>query len=1117
MKHSNIVKALFMFMAMWLAMPVMAEDIQFNGTVVDETDEPLIGASVRVEGTTIGTTTDIDGNFFLKVPAGSEVVISYVGYIPLKIKDFSQKTFVLKEDSQTLEEVVVVGYGTQKKAHLTGAISTVPMDDITDLSTGGLATALSGMVNGLSVSGGESRPGENARISIRNSDDMSKVGSTAQEPLFVIDGFIYPNDIKVGNTNENPGAIAFNNLDPNDIESISVLKDAAAAVYGSRAANGVILVTTKRGKLGEPVISYSGSIGYADEVGRPKMLNAYQYGQLWNAVQAADPKSTTLNRKTDLFQLDELNAMRNLNYDLLDQHWKTGWTQKHSVGVSGATEKANYFASISYFDQDGNLGKLDYNRWNYRAGVDVTLKKYVKASLQVAGDYGKKNSPLIKVGGSGTDDYNILLTHPTYIPEYVNGLPVSSYGPSNSRQDPQQDYHFSTLQNLGDYSRTMSSNMQINTALEVDMGFIKPLNGLKARFSYAKTINTGKTNQKGSAYKIYYMSHRAGSGSHLYTPIPGQEEAYDALMAESNFLLGNGGGLVLNGGAGNGYLSRSMDRADNYQMNFTLSYNRDFGANSLGALFSIEKTESESEYLYGYVTDPYEFTTDQSNSVGENSDQTTVFTRAESGSLSYIGRVNYAYDDKYLLEFLLRIDSSTKFAPENYWGTFPSVSAGWVVSREDWFNQNVGWIDYLKIRGSYGITGRDNTVAWQWMQTYGTDKDKGPAFGTGDTNNAGSHITLNKNNSAVNRDAHWDKSYKANVGIDLNVLNSRLTFNLDGYYNWDREMLLPYKASVPGTVGTQSAYTNYGKMDSYGIELAATWRDRVNKDFSYKININTGLNDNKVILIDWDTKNQGYRSIQKNGRTDVGVWGMQCIGMFRSFQDIEEYFDKYGITTYMGMNKDQVRPGMLIYKDIRGTQNTDGTYAGPNGIVTESEDQVRLSNRSNPYGVTLNLNATYKAFSITAQVSGNWGGYTVLPTSALKPGKSLEYTNMPSFWDPNNMFVYQDIYDSNGNLVMSENRDAIMPNLAYSNVNSVASSFWRISGARVQLNRLTIAYSLPSSILKPVGVSSCRVNVTAQNLLSLYNPYPDHFMDPMMSYGSYPVLRKFTVGLNLSF
>lgn len=1117
MKHS-IAKISLVLFALLMAVPAFAQEILYQATVTDAQAEPLIGATVRVPDTDNVTITDIDGNFSIKVPQGGKVEVSYIGYITMTITDFNIKTIVLQDDSETLDEVVVVGYGTQKKAHLTGAISTVPMDDIKDLADGNLASSLSGLVNGLSVVGGDGQPGDPASMYVRGVRSLGDIGSKVQQPLFVIDGVVYNNDVKVGNITTNPGAEAFNNLDPNDVESITVLKDASAAVYGSRAANGVILVTTKKGKLGEPVISYSGTFGFTDAVSTPKMLSAYNYGRLYNAMAAADPTNTTLNHRTALFQADELNAMRSLNYDLLDENWKTGFTMKHSVGISGATEKANYYANIGYFDQDGNLGRLDYNRWNYRAGVDVTLKKWVKASLQVSGDYGDKNKPLVKVGGSSDEKaYNLLLTHPRYIPEYVNGYPMAAYGPTNASVNQNQNYNHSVLQNTGDYNRNKNSNFQVNTGLELDFGFFSPLQGLKARFNYSKNIGTSKTNQYGSQYNIYMMNVRSGSGNHLYTPIAGEEDVYDSLMNSTNFVLANGGIPVPNGQEG-GFLSRTMNRTDSYQMNFTLSYNREFNNHSVNALFGIEKSEFESEYLEGMVTYPYEFTTGQSNSVNNKSKATTVFTRAEAGSLSYIFRANYAYNNRYLLEFLLRIDSSTKFAPENYWGKFPSVSAGWVISEEDWFRNAVSWIDFLKIRASYGLTGRDNTTAWQWMQTYGTDLDKGPVFGFGNTIQAGSNIKMN-DRSSVNRDAHWDKSSKFNAGIDLNLLHSRLNIGIDGYYTWDREMLMPFTSGsgVPGLVGIKSAPMNYGKMDQYGVELNVNWRGNIGKDFSYRVGMNTGLSDNKVLLMPWETEYL-YRQITKGHRSDVGTWGMQCLGMFRNFQEIDEYFTKYNITSYMGMNKDQVRPGMLIFKDVRGPQLPDGTYAAPDGVVDADNDQVQLSNRANPYGMTFNLGANYKNISLTAQLSAQWGGYTTVPSKAISTSVSdMQYINMPAFWNPDDVFVYENIYDEGGNLLMEANRDAYLPNPNWG-INSTASTFWRISSASVRLTRLTLAYSLPSNWIKGVGINSARINVTAQNLLNFYNPYPDKFMSPMAgTYGNYPNLRKFTVGVNLSF
>ena len=1106
------IKTLCLGLMLMFSASAMAQNQTVTGTVLDETGEPVIGATVTVAGTKTATVTDLDGNYKISAPADAKVVISYIGYMPMTVKPGG--TVTLQEDKQTLEEVVVVGYGAQKKAHLTGSISTVPVDDIQDLANGGLASSLSGLVNGMSVSGGDGRPGENARISIRDVNSLGEIGSTAQQPLFVIDGYIYPNDVKVGNITQNLGAEAFNNLDPSEVESITVLKDASAAVYGARAANGVILVTTKKGKMGAPSITYSGTFGFTDEVARPKMLSAYNYGRLYNAIAAADPTNTSLNKTTALYQADELEAMKALNYDLLDKYWEVGTTQRHSINVSGATDKVSYFAGGSYFDQTGNLGKLDYNRWNYRAGVDVKISDWLSANLTVSGDYGKKNKPLLKVGGTNAEkDYNLMLTRPRYMPETVNGYHILSYGITNGEKVQNQRYSYDLLQNNGDFSHNMSSNTSINASLNYDFGWSKILKGLKLKFSYSKSINSDKTNEYGSSYDIYQMTRRYGSGMHMYTPTSGDDPNFNYL-SETNF-------NALHYANGD-YLSRNMIRTDNYQINFTAQYARDFGRHHVSALFSIEKSEAESEFVTGQVNNPLPYTNHQSNS-GQG-EKNTEFNRAESGTLSYIGRINYAFADRYLLEFLLRSDASTKFAPENYWGTFPAISGGWVVSEEPWFqNSKVAkWIDFLKVRASWGLTGRDNLAAWQWLQVYTLDKKGNPIFGQGGSvdPSKGTLNGINKNTSAVNRDVHWDKSYKTNIGLDFQFLNKRLGVTFDWYYEKNREMLMNIAQDVPATVGTQSASVNLGEMNNWGWELSLNWRDKIGKDFKYRVGINTGYSDNEVLNMDFATQ-YVYRQIQRGGRTDIGLWGMQCIGMFRSFQDIEEYFAKYNITSYMGMTKDKVRPGMLIYKDVRGAyDDATGTYAGPDGIVDKDNDQVHLSNRGNIYGFTMNLGADWKGISLTAQFNANWGGYTTVPAQAIgvASGSNIEFYNMPSFWNPDNMYVYQDIYDGSGNLVMKENRDAYYPNLAYQSVNSVASSFWRISAARVTLNRLTLAYTLPKQWFQKVGVKNCRINVTGQNLINFYNPYPDKFTSPMAgAYGAYPDLRKWTVGINLSF
>ena len=306
----NIIN-LCLVLLMSLVSMTMSAQKTVKGTVVDQSGEPVIGATVQVKGSSTGTITDLDGNFTLaNVPEKAQLVVSFIGYLSETITNLNNPKVVLKEDTQQIEEVVVVGYGTQKKAHLTGSIETVPMEEVADLATNDLTSSLRGLVNGVSISSGGNRPGSTSSLTIRGAGDLSAIGVNAQSPLYVIDGFILDSE-------------AFNNLDPSTIESISILKDAAAAVYGARAANGVVLVTTKKGKQGAPQISYSGTIGITDAVSTPKMLSTYDFGRLWNAVRMADPTETNINPRYDLFQADELAAMKNLNFNLLDERKPT--------------------------------------------------------------------------------------------------------------------------------------------------------------------------------------------------------------------------------------------------------------------------------------------------------------------------------------------------------------------------------------------------------------------------------------------------------------------------------------------------------------------------------------------------------------------------------------------------------------------------------------------------------------------------------------------------------------------------------------------------------------------------------------------------------------------------
>ena len=1092
------IKTLAAAVALACATPAMAQNKVVQGTVYDELGEPVIGASVQVPGTKIGTVTDLDGNYKVEVPQGKKLTISYIGYV-------SQTTgggvVHLQEDRQSLEEVVVVGYGTQKMKNVTGAVEAISAEDLKDLSVGSLADALVGQFNGVGVSSNGSRPGQAPSLQIRQSSvnaaltpSATNGGDPDPKPLYVIDDFISTED-------------AFNNLDVSEVESITVLKDASAAVYGSRAAYGVVLVKTKRGKQGAPKISYTGQLGWTDALYTPKMLSAYDYGRVWNAITAANTTTQdNVDIATRLFQADELNAMRGTNYNLLDDNWKAALTQRHSLNISGGTDKATYFANVSYYDQDGNMGRLNYDRWNFRTGVTAKIGKWVNTAVQVSGDYGTKDNA-IQVQGGGTDgDYMNLMAHLPFVPDQVNGYPIIYTGMENatSNLSATQLYNFGAIQNSSDNTRNRTNNFNINGSLDFDFGFIEALKGLHAKVSYQKTFTNSRTNSLKSEMSVYGLANRGGTSQHLYS-WNGMDPAVDYAYNNLNVFTLNNGNII----------EASMGQNESYQFNFTVNYARSFGKHDISALFSYERTESESYGLEGSRTSPYPFADGTFASAYGTKD--TGNSISEAGMASYIGRFNYAYASKYLFEFLIRSDASTKFAPENFWGVFPSFSAGWVVSEENWFQKSLPWVNFLKIRASWGLLGRDNIQAWLWTQKYGY-KAEAAKLGTDPSASVGDAFTLPA--KGVNRDVHWDKNYKTNIGIDARFLNSRLSVDFNYYYDKGRDMFMTYTGTsmYPTTVGTQATPENYGKVDTWGWELNLGWRDKIGKDISYWVKLSTGYSDNKILAANFPATPE-YNSIVEGERQDRGVWGYKCLGIFTSYQQIQEYFAENNITSYLGGSINDVHPGMLIYADTHGDNDGNGNYGGPDGKVNEN-DYIQLSKYSNnPYGGTINLGASYKDFSISAQLSASWGAYNLvqgdLRQSFSRNGYSVEYFNVPEFWK--DMFVYADIYDKEGNITVPRNINAAYPNMAYSG-NSQASSFWLVNAAQVTLRNVSVAWTMPKAWVKAVGLSNVRWNLTVQNALYLLNPYPGDSWAPYGgTYGRYPNLRKVTLGVNVSF
>ncbi|NQD69704.1 SusC/RagA family TonB-linked outer membrane protein, partial [Sphingobacterium shayense] len=787
--------------------------VNIMGKVLDANGNPIVGATVTVKGSNTSTQTDGTGTFRLNVSPGSDVLlVSFVGFKTQEVVIAGRTNFEVRlEPSEALDEVVVVGYGTQQKAHLTGAVETVDIAAIENLPSTNIGASLAGRIAGVGVSGGIARPGSKAGLTIRKPIPPGKDAGTSN-PLYVIDGMIQVD------AQNRPETTQFDNLDPSEIESMSILKDGAAAVYGVRGANGVVLITTKRGKAGAPRISYNGSYAINDRAYKTKMMNAYQFGQYFNIMNGPNGEnvqSDNSNYINRIFSSDELEHFKTLDYDWLDDAWKSAYNTRHTLNLSGGSERATYFAGASYQKQNGNLGTLDYDKWNFRAGSDVQVSSNFKVSLQVSGNEDQLDKTFNKVSGEGPeDDYKNLLTAAPYVPAYLNGLPVKLPGRSNDLSA----YHFFEIEKLGNQNKTNSKFFTVNVAAEYDFKFLP---GLKARGTYTRNMRSSAGSQIGTKYDVYEFT-RAGENGHIY------EGATDPEAVRAS----NGNRV---------YFSNS--NGTNTQYNFFLTYEKQIGNHNFSGLFSVERGEAKGNQEDVWKSDPLETTNGQfGTAFGEIDGRTFAY---ESGTLGYIGRINYRYANKYLAEVLFRTDASNKFAPENYWGKFYSASAGWILTEEDFFD--VKGIDFLKLRYSVGLMGNDQFKPWGWRQRFSYEVGKGAVFGGN-----GSSATGMKMSSSPNRDATWSDEFKNNLGIDARFLNNRLSVNLDGYYNKATNVLLERIGNVPVSVGGSVVGENYAKLDTYGYEISLGWNDKIGTDFNYGVSGRLNWSDMKIVYKDLD-------------------------------------------------------------------------------------------------------------------------------------------------------------------------------------------------------------------------------------------------------------------------
>lgn len=859
----------FLLSCFMLLMSVVAfAQNQVTGHVADATGEPIIGANVTVKGTTVGTITDIDGNFTLEVGStDGTLVVSFIGYKSAEaaIKGKSPINVILQEDTETLDEVVVVGYGTQNRKSLTGAISDVKSESLTRSVSTTTAGALSGKIAGISTRAKDARPGKGISLEIRN------MGA----PLYVIDGIPYGGN--TGNdwlvNSEVSGNDVFNSLNIEDIESITVLKDASAAIYGLRASNGVVLVTTKKGKKNEKVsINVNGYYGWQNLTRFPELANAEQYTRgLAEAAQNRGEDPNSVYTKEELAKWAAGTEKGYKSYDYYDMIMRKNVPQYHvNASVTGGSERTNYYLSVAHTSQEAMMPDFNYQRTNFQLNLDTKITNRFTIGAQVSGRYEKTND----VGLPGGDGYYSAILavfkmrpidspyandNPNYIrniDSYRNG-----YNPAAFRRD------------IAGYKDSMTRYANINAYAQYDFGF-----GLtaKATFSY------GYTNSRFDGYQYAYQ---------IYT----YDEASD----------------TYNGTNAAGRWRLQIDRSvPTRYMQLQLNYNKQIKDHNISAVLGYEASDYDwSKKTYG--TEP---STDylpllQMDEINSFGDEWSYEARA-----GWLARVNYDYAHKYLVELLARYDGSYLYAPSQRWGFFPGASIGWRISEENFFAPLKSVVDDLKIRASIGQTGTESGVSlFGYLSGY--NWNQGSAVLDGE------YVTgLNQRGLPVTN-LSWTKNTTKNIGFDLTMFGNRLTISADAFRKDITGVpAARYDVLLPSEVGYSLPNENLNKQAYIGTEAMATWTDHIG-DFNYRVSGNITFSRYRNIESykprfsnSWDE----YRNSSEDRWGGI-YWGYQVIGQFQSEEEIKNYpvnLDGQGNTTLL--------PGDLIYKDV----NNDGVING---------------------------------------------------------------------------------------------------------------------------------------------------------------------------------------------
>lgn len=1033
-----------------------------TGIIRNELGGPMIGATVQVKGTTLGALTDAEGRFSVDVPNESAIlVVSFIGYVSQEVAVSGKSTIDLSLDPsvESLEEIVVVGYGTQKRTTMTGSVSVVKGDDVAKVPVSNITNAMAGKLSGVLTRQSSGQPGEdNAEIYVRG---VATTGSAV--PLVVIDGIVRSTSVYNPATRSYTLSSNLNQIDPSTIESVTILKDAASvAPYGLAGANGVILVTTKKGQEGLPTLTFNTYYGIQSPTYYPNLLNAVDYMKIRNEALLNDNPNTTVDKLAfhpdvianyaQLHAEDPDKYPDSRSRDLVDFNIPI---QKHDLQISGGTNTLRYFSSIGYFGQAGLFDRVNYNRFNYNLNLDAKVTKTTTVAFSLLGSKEKTND-LDVASSSGQifrSGYKFIPTEAIY---FSNGLWGQFAGNSPV-----------AVLNGDGYETTDRYTLLTTVSVEQQIPWIQGLS-VKGAFSY----DMNNSFRKGWHTPFYYYTIDLNANPRTFTQAISTQEG---------------------GAAAYTYLEQQINRDQRYNYQAYLNYSRSFGQHDITGLVVAEARNDDRLNLFARRNNFAIGIDELSLGSSDKNDFDNSGSSSVGAQLGYVYRLGWTYKSRYMAEASGRYDGHYYFAPGKRWAYFPAFSVGWRISQED-FMKNLTWLDNLKLRASWGKSGNLAGSPYQYLSGY-TLAGNRYAFGSGKMVQ-GARVTQENNPNIT-----WEVSQKSDIGFEAGLWNSLLTVEFDFFYEKRAGMLLNPEVTVPFEYGLDLAQENAGKMNNFGFEVMVGSRKQFQNGLDLNVSANLSLAKNKMIETFETAATYNNPNRRRTGRPMGTQFGYRALGFFSTDEDLNgdgiiNTDPNLGPVEWGSSQWGKLRPGDIKYEDLSGP---DGV---PDGKI-DSHDECVVGYPTYPlmaYG--LNAGANWKGFDLSLFFQG----------SAMVSRSIMNFQTFPFFNNNSNLD-----YEYYNNRWTPENQNAKYPIAwpAPSSNMQQQSSFWMRHLAYLRLKNVQFGYTLPRTVMNKLKIQSIRVYVAGQNVLTIQNL---KFLDPETSNQvGYPAMKTFNIGANVTF